>query len=194
MANLGNIAALFVDRRGPYYDMGLDCYDVERDARTFDFSKPAVMHPPCKRWSVLMYPLLEKGYRIGDDDGMFKFSLDVLRLCGGVIEHPAHSIAWDWFDLPKPARGGWQMDMFSEFASTEVDQGNYGHMAKKTTWLLMRKRDPLPALDWRAAGNVEYVVQATRRTKAREMPKKMRHITPFLFAKTLADVAKMCLS
>lgn len=189
---MNDVAALFVDRRGPYYDMGLDCYDIDRDARTFPMDKPAILHPPCHRWSVLMYPLLKKGYEIGDDNGCFKFALDVLRKCGGILEHPARSLAWKHFDLPKPIRNGWQGDLFSEFVSTEIDQGVYGHDARKTTWLLMRKSDVQPELRWKRCKDYKYQMSGDSRITLPEMPKSRRHITPPAFANEMFKAAAAC--
>ena len=38
------------------------------------------------------------------------------------------------FGLPPPAPGGWTRDLFGDGASCQVDQGHYGHLARKTTW------------------------------------------------------------
>jgi hypothetical protein len=71
-------------------------------------------------------------------------------LCGGVLEHPAYSKAWDAFDLPKPDhRGGWRLA--DGFAVAHVEQGHYGHIARKATWLLAHEPVMLPDLIWGAA-------------------------------------------
>lgn len=45
------IAALYVDRRGPYWDReGVDAWDIERDARLYKGPHPVVAHPPCHLW------------------------------------------------------------------------------------------------------------------------------------------------
>lgn len=53
-----------------------------------------------------------------------------------VIEHPADSKAWPWFGLTKPARGeGWvQADNFGGYTCF-VEQGHFGHLSRKGTWL-----------------------------------------------------------
>jgi hypothetical protein len=63
----------------------------------------------------------------------FKSALDSVRRWGGVLEH--YSDAWAAFDLPRPSRsGGWQRGMCGGW-SCHVEQGRYGHPAKKATWL-----------------------------------------------------------
>lgn len=64
-----------------------------------------------------------------------------------MLEHPAYSDAWAAFDLPLPLRGGgWQRGTCGGW-STHVEQGRYGHPAKKATWLYAYGTD-LPDLEW----------------------------------------------
>lgn len=66
---------------------------------------------------------------------MFASALANVRRCGGVLEHPAYSDAWKAFDLPRPDRhGGWIQGACGGW-SCHVEQGRYGHVAKKATWL-----------------------------------------------------------
>jgi hypothetical protein len=65
------------------------------------------------------------------------------------LEHPAYSDAWRAFNLPTPPRaGGWQRGICGGF-SAHVEQGRYGHPAKKATWLYAFGVD-LPVLRWGA--------------------------------------------
>ena len=182
--------ALFVDRRGPYFDLVDECWDADRDATTYDGDHPAVMHPPCARWSVMAH-LVEKwhGYPKREDGGLFESALRTLDRVGGVIEHPAKSMAWDEFGLPKPQGiGWWTGDMFKRYVSARVNQCNYGHAMLKPTWLLMRKSDPLPKLS-KGIGTgrnfgpgYEWI--------PRERP--VRKTTPISFAKLLISAAEAC--
>jgi hypothetical protein len=45
------IAALFVEKDGPYYGIDdVDPWDEERDARKYQGPHPVVAHPPCQLW------------------------------------------------------------------------------------------------------------------------------------------------
>jgi hypothetical protein len=78
---------------------------------------------------------------------MFEYALSCVRKYGGVLEHPAYSDAWAAYDLPKPSRyGGWQSGFCGGW-SCHVEQGRYGHQAKKATWLYAFGTD-LPSLKW----------------------------------------------
>ena len=133
------VAALYVKSGGAYFDLeGVDPWDEARDARLYAGPWPVVAHPPCDRWCRFAKGI-EKvhGYRVGDDGGCFEAALEAVRKYGGVLEHPAHSIAWDAFGLPKPFKiGGWTRSLWDEWGSTcYVEQGRYGHPMRKATWL-----------------------------------------------------------
>jgi hypothetical protein len=86
--------------------------------------------------------------KLGDDGGCFKHALETVRRCGGVIEHPKGSHAWKYFNLPIPkSSGGWtEPDEFGG-RSCCVEQGRYGHYARKPTWLYAVRVD-FPELLW----------------------------------------------
>lgn len=145
------IAALFVQKSGSYYDLeGVDPWDEIRDARLYQGPHPVVAHPPCSRWCRLA-GLVESrwGHKRGEDDGCFAAALNAVRTYGGVLEHPAYSDAWKAFDLNRPPTGGgWvSADAFGGF-TCYVEQGKYGHRAKKATWLYACKVRNLPSLRW----------------------------------------------
>lgn len=122
------VAALFVRRRSHYLALGCDCYDVDRDARTYCGSAPVVAHPPCRSWGRLAH--LAKP-RVDERELAF-FAVDQVRRCGGVLEHPEGSRLWREAGLPRP--GSDQLDIFGGF-SVAVDQVHFGHRARKRTWL-----------------------------------------------------------
>ena len=71
-----------------------------------------------------------------------------VRRYGGIIEHPWGSHAWAHFGLNKPSRsGGWIVADFHGGWTCCVEQGRYGHYARKPTLLLAYHVD-LPELDW----------------------------------------------
>lgn len=143
------IAALYVQRGGSYWDLeGVDPWDEARDARQYAGPWPVVAHPPCSRWCRLA-GLVEArwGHKRGDDGGCFAAALASVRQWGGVLEHPAYSDAWAAFDLPVPMRGGgWSRGLCGGW-SAHVEQGRYGHVAKKATWLYALGCE-LPDLRW----------------------------------------------
>lgn len=149
------IAALYVETGGSYFGFpGVDPWDEPRDARDYAGPHPVVAHPPCQRWGKLWagQPLWIKrtGERKvkGDDGGCFAHALWAVRTFGGVIEHPWGSHAWAHFGLNKPPReGGWVMADFEGGWTCCVEQGRYGHYARKPTLLLVYHVD-LPELDW----------------------------------------------
>ena len=143
------IAALFVADGSTYWQVpGVDAWDATRDARLYAGPWPVVAHPPCTRWCRLA-GLVEArwGHKRGEDGGCFASALASVRRWGGVLEHPAYSDAWKAFDLPRPSRhGGWQRG-FGGGWSCHIEQGRYGHVAKKATWLYAHGCK-LPTLRW----------------------------------------------
>lgn len=144
------IAALFVQRGGVYYGVdGVDPWDEQRDARLYAGPHSVVAHPPCSRWCRLA-GLVEArwGHKRGDDGGCFASALANVRRVGGVLEHPAYSDAWSAHDLTAPITGGgWTAaDMLGGW-TCYVEQGRYGHAAKKATWLYAYGV-VLPSLRW----------------------------------------------
>jgi hypothetical protein len=122
------IAALYVDPRGVYSRMpGVDPWDASRDAREYPGTDPVVAHPPCGPWGRLKHE-----YR-GDEHDCALRAVTQVRAWGGVLEHPAHSALWRTALLPLPgelpdALGGY---------TTEVSQVDWGHVARKKTWLYL---------------------------------------------------------
>lgn len=150
------VAALYVQTNGSYYGLlGVDPWDETRDAREYRGPHPVIAHPPCQRWGKLWagQPLWIKrtGERKvkGDDNGCFAWALDAVRRYGGVLEHPWGSHAWAHFNINKPSRkGGWVSGGFADNGWTCcVEQGRYGHYARKPTLLYAVGTD-LPELEW----------------------------------------------
>ncbi|MQB00224.1 MAG: hypothetical protein GEU78_08020 [Actinobacteria bacterium] len=149
------IAALYVQTGGSYFGLpGVDPWDEARDARTYAGPYRVVAHPPCQRWGKFWagQPLHIKrtGERKtkGDDGGCFAAALAAVRRYGGVLEHPEGSHAWTHFGLTKPPRGGgWIKADESGGFTCCVEQGRYGHYARKPTWLYA-VNCWLPELSW----------------------------------------------
>lgn len=149
------IAALYVATNGSYYGIdGVDPWDEARDARSYSGPWPVVAHPPCQRWGKFYagQPLFIKRTGIrkikGDDGGCFESGLNAVRQWGGVLEHPHGSHAWAHFGLAEPPRsGGWIAADFEGGWTCCIEQGRYGHYARKPTWLYVKGKY-LPSLEW----------------------------------------------
>lgn len=145
------IAALFVAKGGVYFNLpDVDPWDEKRDARTYDGDWPVVAHPPCERWGRYWSggPSAKTRRKLGDDNGCFASALAAVRRCGGVLEHPEASHAFAFHGLARPAwREGWipAGDLRGHVCC--VAQGNYGHRARKLTWVYA-VGVRLPELDW----------------------------------------------
>ena len=145
------IAALFVERNGVYFGLPhVDPWDKQRDARTYAGPHPVIAHPPCERWGRYWggAPWQTERRKLGDDGGCFAAALASVRQFGGVIEHPEASHAWSAFGLTRPPRnGGWVVADFVSGWTCCIEQGHYGHRARKATWLYAHGIE-LPSLKW----------------------------------------------
>ena len=122
------VSVLCAARNTVYRNMdGVDVYDIDRDARTFDGSTPIIGHPPCAAWSAFCAHQAKPAP--GEKD-LGLWVCDQLRICGGVLEHSAHSRLFDAGKLPKPCEperdGMW---------SVAVQQAWWGDTRRKATWV-----------------------------------------------------------
>ena len=149
------IAALYVEPGGVYYGLpDVDPWGPPRDAREYAGPWPVVAHPPCARWGRYWSggPSAPGRYQKGDDGGCFAAAYYAVRRWGGVLEHPAASYAWAAYGIGRPpADGGWARTIDGGW-TCEVDQGNYGHRARKPTWLYVHGFTPSPLVWGRALG------------------------------------------
>ena len=141
------IAALFVETDGCYFGLDdVDPWDRHRDARLYRGPYPLVGHPPCTVWGAFARSGMTLR-SLGDDDGCFASALASVRSWTGVIEHPAESSAWLAHGLARPLAAGWHCADFYGGWTCRVEQGHYGHRARKPTWLYA-VGIPLPSLVW----------------------------------------------
>ena len=188
------IAALYVATNGAYFDLeGVDPWDEQRDARQYAGPFPVVAHPPCSRWCRLA-GLVEArwGHKRGEDGGCFKAALKAVRTWGGVLENPAYSDAWAAFDLPIPSRsGGWQKGFCGGW-SCHVEQGRYGHPARKGTWLYAFGTD-IPNLRWGSGYRATHMVGWADQTNYSHRPRVSKAAaseTPVEFREALISIAQ----
>ena len=191
------IAALFVETNGCYFGMeGVDPWDISRDARLYRGPWPVVAHPPCERWGRFAEGSMTiKNKVAGDDGGCFVSSLNSVQAYNGVLEHPAHSKAWDVYGIPHPPKRGWLQIRGDEW-TCEVEQGHYGHVARKKTWLYVVGPKP-PELIWGPSEQrlpakrlAERGYESARRCGAvANMSSRQRQRTPPAFRDLLLSIA-----
>lgn len=183
------IAALFVEKGGVYYGLpSVEPWDKEKDARLYQGPYPVVAHPPCERWGIYARggPTAKRRFVVGDDAGCFESALWAVRKWGGVLEHPECSHAWAAFYLSYPPQGGgWiRADPYGGF-TCRVEQGAYGHLARKATWLYVcHYQGRLPALRWG--------IGPKRARTVEELSKKQKKATPPEFRDLLLRIADRC--
>lgn len=202
------VAALFVAAKGPYAnDPTVDAWTKERDARTYAGNLPIVGHSPCERWGAFAKggPTAKRPFEVGDDGGCFAFALATVRRVGGVLEHPRGSKAWAAFGLPVPSGRGWSPADEYGGRSCYIDQGAYGHPAKKPTWLYA-VLPSYPEMRWervwgrpRIGGDGFHTALERKKAKARTTPKripniqrKWRWMTPEDLKVQLLEMARSC--
>lgn len=201
------IAALYVEPRGCYANIpDVDPWDESRDARLYAGPHSVVAHPPCQRWGRYWSggPSAKVRRVKGDDGGCFKAALASVRAFGGVLEHPEGSAAWRAFGLmPPPRSGGWvNADLLGGWTCC-VEQGHYGHRARKATWLYAFGV-ALPSLPWgpsratiRLDAGFHSAAERARAVKTGAcqcMSKRERAATPVLFRDLLLSIATTALS
>lgn len=199
------IAALYIATGGAYFGLdGVDPWDEARDARKYAGPWPVVAHPPCERYGRYWHggPSARVRKKAGDDNGCFAAALAAVRKWGGVLEHPEASKAWRMFGLKTPPKsGGWvSAGMGDPGWTCCVEQGHYGHRARKATWLYAVGVE-LPVLRWgRSAKRVRLdhgFHSAQERRAAQRKPgdiermgKVERTATPAPFRDLLLSIAR----
>lgn len=120
--------ALFTCASSPYLALGLECYDLARDARTYQGSGRVICHPPCRAWGKLKAFAKPRP----DEKELALWALDLVRRNGGVLEHPASSSLWAHL---RPGE-----------TSILIRQSDFGHRAEKLTRLFYAKMARVPLL------------------------------------------------
>ncbi|NBO19302.1 MAG: hypothetical protein EBV03_08785 [Proteobacteria bacterium] len=197
------VSALFVEAGGCYDVPSVDAWPEQRDARLYRGPRPVVAHPPCQRWGRFWHGSTRKPhqFRLGEDSGCFAAALTSVRNYGGVLEHPAGSLAWSYFGLRKPKQGaGWvPADAFGGW-TCQVDQRHYGHEAPKPTWLYAVRTDR-PELMWEKSDRTPpaWMIERYGERKARKIgvvamiggkdKTRIRNATPLPFRDLLLAIA-----
>lgn len=180
------IPVLFAHKKSIYKKiLDCECYDVERDALTFNDSRAVIAHPPCGPWGKMKklhtYSSEEKELAI--------WAVSIVRKNGGVLEHPAQSALWKYCELPPTGEtdkyGGWTL---------RAPQFWWGHQCQKATWFYIVgiARAKIPAIPFRMGLSPNIMCTSIKKDKYRrpEISKSMRAHTPFLLALWLVDLVK----
>jgi hypothetical protein len=197
------VAALYVQTNGCYFGLeGVDPWDIHRDARLYAGPYQVVAHPPCERWGRYWSggPSARVRRLKGDDNGCFAAAIEAVRRFGGVLEHPEASSAWGHHGLNAPPRdGGWIAADFYGGWTCCVEQGHYGHRARKATWLYANGVN-LPHLKWGSCGirerlddgfhSKEERARAVKTGVCQRLSKRQRAATPILFRDMLLAIAR----
>jgi hypothetical protein len=202
------VAALYIDPGGPYPRLpNVECWGLlsvddgqsampwglaHRDARLYEGPHPVVAHPPCGPWGSLRH--LYKG----DEWDCGPIAVEQVRRFGGVLEHPARSRLWEHCGLPTPG-----LVQAGTAFSVAVDQCDFGHVARKKTWLYL-VGIPREAVIFPPKGKPTHWVTGFRSTTHRNVYAKtgsavpegikvcsaqQRRRTPPAFARWLVDLA-----
>ena len=180
------VVVLFVRADSIYKTLpGVDCYDAERDARTWPGGCSVVAHPPCRGWGRLAH----MSNATEDEKALGPWAVAQVQRWGGVLEHPEHSRLWK--SCPNMAQIGFTL---------RVRQCRWGHRATKPTWLYVcgcRPEDVPPIPNGPDEGT-HYLAQDRRRNvrsvnaaKPR-LPDREREATPPAFAVWLVELARRC--
>lgn len=174
-----NVAALYIDPRGPYPALVISAWDKTADATRYAGPYPVVAHPPCSAWSKL-WGCKRTRRKPGQGDTTGRIAVAQVRRWGGVLEQPAYSRLFDAGYIPRPGEGP---DLFGG-ESFQIDQSDFGHPAIKPTWLyvvratstLVHPLDPPPS----------------RRARVENLSNRQKFLTPKPLALALIALALSC--
>lgn len=186
-----SVSVLFARRDSIYKEMGVDTWDIDRDARNWPGGRQIVGHPPCRAWGCLR----ANAKPVLGEKELALWAVAQIQKWGGVLEHPARSTLWKAADLPRPGAG---FDKHGGF-SLDVDQHWWGHRAQKRTWLYVCGLAPaavpaMPLVITRAPCVITNIhgLRAGQPGYRSEVTKREREATPPAFAEYLVNLAALC--
>lgn len=190
MGNSKKIAALFVRRDSVYKQLSnlqglpeIDCYDIDRDTKTFPGGMPVICHPPCRTWGRYAH----RAKAPAGEHKLAEWAVEQVSKWGGVLEHPITSRLT--FPLPRP--------IYQHYVSGKhrhlykLNQGWFGHRALKPTIIYVVSTYPLIEI-------ADIIINAAEKSKERQyrplekLSKKEREATPREFAEFLIWIAERC--
>jgi hypothetical protein len=185
------IAALFVRRDSVYKTFPeIDCYDADRDAKSWRGGCPVVAHPPCRTWSMLA-PVVTRA--TPGEKALAAWAVGQVRRWGGVLEHPKGS---KLFEHCRCGGRDGKPDRWGGIVLT-VDQYHWGHRAAKPTRLYVVGAEDIPPMPHRDGKPTHCITQGHGvrvghpAFKSR-VPDWEREATPPEFARWLVELARNC--
>jgi hypothetical protein len=181
-----NVSVLYVDPAGPYPGLVRDWYDETRDGRTYAGPNPVVAHPPCGPWSTL------RSLSHETTQDLAPHAVELVRRWGGVLEHPRASLLFQHCGMP---RQGELPDAWGGI-TFEVCQVDWGHVARKRTWIYVVGARSIPSNPPRREPT--HWVSGGGTGRGRTPPgikvcsAQQRRRTPVEFAKFLIGIAATC--
>lgn len=170
------ISVLYTQKNSIYNQLKTDNWNKTRDATKWPGGNPIIAHPPCRAWGNYKH----KAKPEPGEKQLAIHAIIMIRLWGGVLEHPKTSTLWKTMNLPRPgltdAYGGWTLN---------IDQKWWGHKAKKNTNLYIVGCPPkdIPAIP---------ITLEQPTNTIENMAKKQREQTPIKLAIWLIQLATKC--
>lgn len=165
------IPVLFVSNPTYYSDYDcFDLFDITRDAFSCRSRSPLIAHPPCRLFSRLRSfstaPIRERLCAY--------YSISKVRQFGGIVEHPRSSLLWHTSNCNLDG----SVDSYGGFLRS-VNLSWFGFPAEKKTMLYFvgispADLPPIPLL----LNPPEMVINSSKKSSLRELPKKSRSLTP----------------
>ena len=175
------IPVLFTQENSNYNKIKIfDCYDIKRDALSFNGRIPLIAHPPCRKFSKLRglstAPLSEKKLAF--------FALAKVRQFGGILEHPRSSTLWKDGNFNLDG----SVDSYGGFLRS-VDLSWFGFPARKKTMLYFCGITPgqLPSFPI-SLNAITHVISSTYKSDKKELSKNMRSTTPLQMIEFFIEV------
>jgi hypothetical protein len=161
------ISILFTQNNSIYKKLKQDCWNKDRNARTWPGGNAIIAHPPCRAWGKFWWKSLHDDAEIQ----LAIFAINKIRLYGGIMEHPRTSGIWKYrgLQLPKPGT----TDKYGGFTIC-IKQSWFGHRAEKETILyivgLTEKEIPAIPITFDVVPNrVEYMCKAERERTPKDL-------------------------
>jgi len=187
------VAVLFVRADSVYKSIeGVDAWDAERNALRWSGGMPIVAHPPCRAWGRLKHMA---NPRPGERE-LALWAVCMVRIWGGVLEHPAGSGLWEAAKLPpvgeRDGWGGWTL---------AAPQSWWGHRAEKKTrfYIIGCQPNEIPSVPIVlgdapcviANGTTNHIPQGESGWRP-EVHRWEREATPPALAVWLVELARIC--